>query len=650
MHPIYQEFEQEVARIRERTAGNPRRELKALLFMALEREELVTTAYRESMMSRVVEEMQVPKEVKELLRYALVWIWKDEDMHTVYTRGAILHLGGLRNRMKAFFIQASGALGGWATSVIQHTRFRRAPFSFLFARFVTWMGRRMGRVPKKVRESLFYGSFRQFCLFNIQAEKTAMVCWEWIADLAEKDPDFSVEEVNDYRKVVFDEDRHMRIFELLARSLDEENRLVDGVEFEDLRQGIAEISSYFLPRKYRGLDPELEPLGKGGKVWVLEDDRRMVSASHGAPEPASSDSDQKVEFFRASLSRSDLSERLSTMADRLCKPVSKLEVAIKISFTLGYHRADPSPVNDPVLVEALAVYLRELGVQTIKVVEVANLFDNFFAGRSVQEVGAYFGFSSPHYELVSGSADHIPHLYERGMAQHNISRTWLEADFRLSFCKLRTHPLEMSMLSLANIEWLGAKCEDFIFVDRKADRATSNMMLLDEFPPHYAILDGYADCPDGLVGMMGCKYPRSPERFYLGADALAVDMVAVRHTHVKTLPRNGIIFAARVWFGGWSEDVEVIGTDEVIADWRSPVSNRLWAILTFLSFPMYTFFSNRGSYFIPEMDTEAFPEKRPAGWFTRLARTMNRRVIGLHGIAKRGSNGKATLERQPDTG
>ena len=142
---IYEEFEREVELIRKRSAGDPRRELKALLFMALEREELVTTAYRESMMGKVVEQMEVPDQVKELLRYALAWIWKDEDMHTVYTRGAILNLGGFRNRIKAFGIQSAGAVGGWATSVIQHTQFRRSPFSYLFARWVTWIGRRVGR-------------------------------------------------------------------------------------------------------------------------------------------------------------------------------------------------------------------------------------------------------------------------------------------------------------------------------------------------------------------------------------------------------------------------------------------------------------------------------------------------------------------------
>lgn len=671
MDAIYEEFEREVEEIRRRAAGDPRRELKALLFMALEREELVTTVYRESMMAKVVAQMDVSEPVKELLKYALVWIWKDEDMHTVYTRGAILNLGGFWNRIKAFGIQSSGAVGGWATAVIQHTQFRRAPISYLFARFVTWLGRRVGKVPKKVKESLKYGSFRNFALFNIQAERTAMVCWEWIADLAEANPDFSDAEVSDYRKVVFDEDRHKRIFQLLADSFDEQNRLVDGVSFDTLKEGIRSVSPYFLPRKYRELDPEEAPLGKGGKVWVLEDEGKEkqdgegkggVESDHapidrdGSPNgsvgipnvgvevstrkgPGNRNTERrKLAFWRQCLEKSDLRERLEKKAQLTGKSLSELNIAIKISFTLGYHRADPSPVNDPAATEALAIYLEELGAREIKVVEVANLFDNFFENRDVHQVGEYFGFSSEHYELVNGSGDHVPYQYERGMAQYGISRTWSEADFRISFCKIRSHPLELSMLSLANIEWLGAKCEDFIFVDRKADRSTSIMMLLDAFPPHYALLDAYDQCPDGLVGMMGCKYPKTPRRFYLGADALAVDMVAARHTRLKSLPKTGIIYSANIWFGGWSEEIETIGTDEVIPNWRSPVHNRLWAALSFLSFPMYTFFSNRGSYFIPEMDTDAFPERGKAGLFTRMMRNLNRRVTGLHGIVRRNQN------------
>jgi len=38
-----------------------------------------------------------------------------------------------------------------------------------------------------------------------------------------------------------------------------------------------------------------------------------------------------------------------------------------------------------------------------------------------------------------------------GMAQTTISQTWKEADFRISFGKMRSHPIEMAYLTLGNL-------------------------------------------------------------------------------------------------------------------------------------------------------------------------------------------------------
>lgn len=41
----------------------------------------------------------------------------------------------------------------------------------------------MGRVPKEVSRHLRYRSFRDFCLFNVDAEKTAWLCWKRLIEL-----------------------------------------------------------------------------------------------------------------------------------------------------------------------------------------------------------------------------------------------------------------------------------------------------------------------------------------------------------------------------------------------------------------------------------------------------------------------------------
>ena len=126
MGSVYEEFKRELDRLRTQCAENPRREMIRLFLLALEREEIVSIGYRGSLMDRRLASMPIPDDVKKLILHALLWIWKDEEMHTIYIRGAILKIGGFRLRMQAFLAQAAGGVGGWASSVMQHSKFMRA--------------------------------------------------------------------------------------------------------------------------------------------------------------------------------------------------------------------------------------------------------------------------------------------------------------------------------------------------------------------------------------------------------------------------------------------------------------------------------------------------------------------------------------------
>jgi hypothetical protein len=244
-------------------------------------------------------------------------------------------------------------------------------------------------------------------------------------------------------------------------------------------------------------------------------------------------------------------------------------------------------------------------------------------------VAAYFHLASPYYRLVDASEEQVPHTYGRGMAQSTVSRTWKEADFRISFSKMRSHPIEMALLTVGNLEWLGARIDEFLFVERQAQRQTAIMMLCDDFPPDLALLDTYENVADGLLGMMGCPRPRAPRRLYAGLDALAVDQIAMRHLGVQDANDSPILRAARHWFGEAAGPVEVVGCDEAIADWRSPYHSELSTLLSFLAYPVYVFGSGRGALFVPEMDQKAFPPLGKEGSGLHLARRGLQMFLGL---------------------
>src|SRR5215467_12368368 len=123
----------------------------------------------------------------------------------------------------------AGAIGGWSASVRQHVRWSDAPLSRGLSILVTWLGSIAGQVPADVREHLRYGSFRDFCQFNVDAEKTAWLCWARLADLAAAQHELPSTLVDDFRRVQRDELRHSRIFEIFAEALDAEDRLAHGV-------------------------------------------------------------------------------------------------------------------------------------------------------------------------------------------------------------------------------------------------------------------------------------------------------------------------------------------------------------------------------------------------------------------------------------
>ncbi len=614
MGAVFEQFGEELKGLEAEYEGRPREELIRLCLLALEREELVSVGYREELMTQRLSTMPLAPAVRELMRHALIWAWRDEEMHSIYIRGALLKYGGALLKMKTFAQQIGGLVGGWAGSVRQHVPWSRAPFSRAGATLVTWLGALTGKVPEDVRKYLNYGPFRDFCVFNIDAEKTAKLCYDRMIELARKAPELGGELARDFVRVRDDEDRHAKIFEILAEALDEKDTLVPGETEESLKRKIEEVGENFLPRTLRKRTVVNNPIGSGGRVIVME----------------GKSAEEKCSVFRRMLDECGLEEMLRQRAATLGKQAENLRIVIKPSFMLGYARKDGSIITDAELLRELANFLRERGWRNAVLVESANIYDQFFEHRTVQEVANYFGMGECGLPLVDASNDQVPHAYFRGMAQNTISRSWKEADFRVSFGKMRSHPIEMAYLTIGNLEWMGGRCDEFLFVERQAHRETALMMLLDGFPPDFALLDAYQQASDGLVGVMGCPHPPSPRRVYAGADALSVDLVAARHMGVQEPELTNILRAACHWFGDPRERIEVVGKNEKLEKWRGPYETEFSTMLSFVAYPVYVFGSGRGSLFVPEMDEQAFPPLRRVSLFHRALRAALRRLLGLH--------------------
>src|SRR5215475_8748914 len=146
MGTLYDSFEKELAACELRYTKSAEDELVALCLLALEREELVAVGYREDVISPRLASLRVPDDVREVIHHALVWTWKDEEMHAIYIRGALLKLAKWPLRLSAFSRQFAGAIGGWSASVRQHVKWSAAPLSRAVATILSQLGSLVGKV------------------------------------------------------------------------------------------------------------------------------------------------------------------------------------------------------------------------------------------------------------------------------------------------------------------------------------------------------------------------------------------------------------------------------------------------------------------------------------------------------------------------
>ena len=186
LEQIAEEFSQELEAIHQQYHEEPYNELEALLMMALEREFLVTIAYHEERMLERLEQLPISESLRDILHQALIWVWKDEEMHAIYTRGLLLRQKRGWQRLAIWMQIIKGAIGGWSSSVRHHIPWKQAPFSSFIAWFFTTTGKLLGMVPRKMAPYLNNTRFDEFCRFHVAAEITAEMGWKAIAKLGKQ--------------------------------------------------------------------------------------------------------------------------------------------------------------------------------------------------------------------------------------------------------------------------------------------------------------------------------------------------------------------------------------------------------------------------------------------------------------------------------
>jgi hypothetical protein len=609
---VVEEIHDVLDRWARRLAGRPQVERRRLLLLALEREQLVTVAYDEKVMAARLARLDLPPELRRLVYQPLVWAWKDEELHADYVRGLLVRTGRPLPVLVILGRQLAGALSGWVSVVQHHGDPARAPVRSLAASALIGVARLSGRVSPTLARELRFQSFRRYLLLNAALEQTAEIGYERAVELAA-----SPEERDALDRIRADEERHGRIFRLLAGVLDDHDRPRPGVTAAGLARDLAEVSPWFVPAEQR--PPAENGAGAGAG-------RRPRSFGANAPvraEQGHGDDDLVPTLHRA-LDGAGIGDLVAAHPG---------PVALRAAFMLGYHRDDRSNIVDPRVVEAIARYLRDHGATEVAVLEAPTVYGRFFAHRSVAEVARYFGFTSPLYRVVDLEEDQVPWNFDRGLAQTTTSGTWHDATVRLVVAKLRTDPNEIAHLSLSSLHGMDGRVRESIHPDRQVSYRNAVMMLLDHSPPDAAVVDAWGPVADGPFGVMGCACPPTEHRFYAGRDALAVDAAVLADLGVGDPRRAPSFRAACHWFG-LDPPPPVVGGAPAPGpfgpDLRRPQATPWSRLVARLGSPVYTYASRHGELFVPALDTAAFPPTPPPGPVTRAVRWSAQRAFGLH--------------------
>jgi uncharacterized protein (DUF362 family) len=605
--PMVREMKEHLERFAQASGGDVRRELESLYLLALEREKLAAIGYGGAGVQARVRGLGADDEVRLIVSHALRWAAEDERSHAVLARGLLVRTGRFLTVLATFAAYCGGLVAGWSAAVLHHTTFRRAPLSNALARVAVLFGRLGGKVPETAAAALKHQSFSSFCRFQVGAERTAVLSWDHIGALLERLPDGERLSLT-ARRIADDERKHERFLGVLLEAFDDQDQLRQGHDAQSLRAALAQIDASFIPGQERVA--QRTHVGGGGVVHVREDE----AAARG-------DAEALEGLLEATLDATTLAPLLSR------RPGSR--VAIKTTFMTAYDRRDPSSHVDLHLAEGLARWLRERGASDVAYLEAPNHYDLFFSGRSVTEVARYLGFESESYRVVDTSTDQVPFTFRRGTAQDTVSATWRDADVRLVFAKMRSHPSMLVHLTTHAVESLGRRIDELLFHDRQADVETGAMMMLDALPPALVILDATHHVPDGLTGILGDPTPSHPGRIYASEDPLALDLVAARHMGIHRFPEQHALSVAFDWFDDPARDVVVDGPDSRIPGFKSPHRNDATVLLSALAYPVYAFGGDRGNLWVPRMDPDAFPLKRRKTLSETLIRPLLRFLFGF---------------------
>jgi uncharacterized protein (DUF362 family) len=241
--------------------------------------------------------------------------------------------------------------------------------------------------------------------------------------------------------------------------------------------------------------------------------------------------DQKLELLDETLKLAGFFDHLEASRRSSGKSKRDFSVVVKPNMMMFSHKeTPPATYTDMELVEHLFDLLQGEGYESLKLVESQNVYGNWYQNRGVVNVAKVSGHRPDlhGYEVVDLTEDRVPYQYDgRWLKDHFVGKAWLDADYRISFAKNKTHVYDYYTLNLKNIYGV-TPLQDKMFeyhALREWHGVTFDMLKC--FPVDFGIIDAFYSS-DGFLGFKGTFKPKKTEMIIASPSLMAADIVGSR--------------------------------------------------------------------------------------------------------------------------
>ncbi|MCP4688739.1 MAG: DUF362 domain-containing protein [Desulfobacterales bacterium] len=277
-------------------------------------------------------------------------------------------------------------------------------------------------------------------------------------------------------------------------------------------------------------DPVMDRPGVWDNLKSLFDwNRREVPGQISEKRRVEMEKHDKRNLLQRVIQKTRFTTALQKRARELNKPPSDLKIVIKPNFMFLYNKNDHTTYTDPALVKSLIDHIHREGFTNISVVEAHSTYGEYFRNRGVVDVANYIGLDGGggKYKVVDMTLDEQidPNPSFKGpLKGQKASKTWADADFRISFAKNKTHSYAYYTLTLKCI--YGALPLANKFKEYHCDRGIYGTTLeyLARYPIHFGFIDAYVSA-DGPFGIFADKTPNYTRTIIGGENIVGVDWI-----------------------------------------------------------------------------------------------------------------------------